>query len=240
MATLTRDAILGRALDMVGAPALNTNDRPAGTILSSALSVGWLQDILNLMAEQFPWAQAIKTATLVISAADVPYPADFILDVRDGVYLLNSLNPTVPNQRLKRTPYQQLLNRRVAFNVTGPPSRYAILPPNISFWRAPDTTYTATLAYYARPTVEVAGSIATFPDDVTLIEYIRFRALEWVRAVEPGSAIKYAMGRIAQFRKAGLGYEPEDSTIPFDSDQFIPQNDNVMGGWWMGPITQQF
>jgi hypothetical protein len=230
--------ILGRALDMVGAPALNTNDRPAGTILSTALSVGWLQDILNLMAEQFPWAQAIKTATLVISAQAVPYPADFILDVRDGVYLMNSANPTVPNQRIRRLPYQQMLNRMVALPTAGVPTRYTVLPPNISFWRTPDITYTATLAYYARPSVETAGTIATFPDDVTLIEYVRFRALEWIRAVDPGSALKYAMGRIAAFRKAGLGYEPEDTTIPFDSDQFIQMGD-LSATSWLGPLSNQ-
>ncbi len=242
MATLTRDVILGRALDMIGAPALNANDRPAGTILSTALTVGWLADFANLLAEQFPWAQAIKTAAVVIPTTGIinTVPADFILDVRNGLYLLNSQNPTTQNQRLTRTSYQKMLDRLVSIPTVGAPSRYTVLPPNIQVWKQPDITYNAVLAYYSRPAVASGSTIFTFPDDITLIEYVRIRGLEWVRdpKADPGEALKYAASRIAAFRKAGLGHEPEDDTIPFDRDQFIAMVDQS-SAQWLGPFSNQ-
>ena len=241
MATLTRDVILGRALDMVGAPALNNNDRPVGTILSTALSVGWLSDFVNLLAEQFPWAQAIKTQAVTIPTTGlVTLPADFILDVRNGLYLMNAANPTTQNQRLTRTSFQKMLDRQVSIPTVGAPSRYTVLPPTLQVWKTPDITSSGVLAYYARPAVAVGSTIFAFPDDVTLIEYVRLRGLEWIREAktEAGAALEYAKKRIADFRKSGLGHEPEDDTIPFDRDQFIAQGDQS-SAQWMGPFSNQ-
>lgn len=241
MATLTRDTILGRALDMVGSPALNNNDRPAGTILATALSVGWLADFVNLLAEHFPWAQALATANVTIPTTGVvPLPSDFILDVRNGLYLLNSANPTTQNQRLTWTSYQKMLDRLVSIPTTGAPSRYTVLPPNLRVWKTPDITYQAVLAYYARPAVASASTVFTFPDDITLIEYVRLRGLEWIREAktETGAALKYAEARVADFRKAGLGHEPEDDTIAFDRDQFITMGDQS-SAQWLGPFSNQ-
>lgn len=240
MATLTRDVILGRALDMIGAPALNANDRPAGTILSTALTVGWLADFVNLLAEQFPWAQELATATVVIPTTGViTPPSDFILDVRDGLYMMQTANPTVPNQRLRRASYQKLLTRLVAMPTPGVPTRYCYVGSTLRTWKVPDIPYSGQLAYYARPAVASGSTIFAFPDDITLIEYVRIRGLEWVRdpKADPGEALKYAGTRIAAFRKAGLGFEPEDDTIPFDGDQFIPMSDQS-SAQWLGPFSQ--
>src|SRR6266851_96647 len=192
---------------MVGAPALNNNDRPAGTIPTTGL---------------------------------IPLPADFILDVRDGLYLLNTSNPTTNNARLRRLSYQKMLSRLVTVPTAGVPVRYTVLPPNIRVWRTPDISYNAVLAYYARPAVGVSSTVFNFPDDVTLIEYVRLRGLEWIREAktEAGAALKYAEGRVADFRKAGLGHEPEDDTIPFDGDQFIVMADQS-SAQWLGPFSNQ-
>ena len=241
MATQTRDVILGTALDMIGSPALNANDRPAGSIVATALSVAWLRDILNLLAEQFPWAQAVKVASVSIPTSGlVTLPADFILDVRNGLYLLNSANPTTQNQRLTRTSYQKLLDRLVSVPMVGAPSRYGVVGSVIQVWKTPDIAYSAQLAYYSRPAVEISSTVAAFPDDVTLIEYVRLRGLEWVRddKTPPGTALKYAYSQVAKWRKSGLGYEPEDDTIPFDRDQFIAMGDQS-SAQRLGPFSNQ-
>lgn len=241
MATLTRDVILGRALDMIGAPALNANDRPAGTILPTALSVAWLADFVNLLAEQFPWAQALATAAVTIPTTGiVALPADFILDVRNGLYLLNTQNPTTQNQRLTRTSYQKMLDRLVSVPTIGAPSRYTVVGNTLKVWKTPDQQYNGQLAYYARPAVASGSTVFAFPDDITLIEYVRIRGLEWVRdpKADPGQALKYGASRIAAFRKAGLGFEPEDDTIPFDRDQFIAMGDQS-NALWLGPFSNQ-
>lgn len=239
MATLTRDQILGRALDMVASPALNNNDRPAGTIVGTALTIQWLQDALNLFGDEFPWAQQLTTAAITIPTSGlVPLPADFILDVRNGVYIAAGTS-TASARRMIRTSYQKMLSSIVGTPGTGAPSRYTVLPPNIRFWRTPDQSYPAVLAYYARQATLASGSVPIFPSDLPLIEYVRLRGLEWVRAVEMGSALKYAQQQIADLRKAGLGHEPEDDTIPFDPDQFIQMSD-AGGLSWLGPFSNQF
>jgi hypothetical protein len=242
MATLTRDTILGRALDMVGSPTLNNNDRPLGTITANALSASWLQDALNLFADEFPWAQIINTVNITIptsaSLAVSSVASDFILDVRNGIYMLNSANPTVASNRLTRTSYQKMLDRQVVIATVGPPSRYVIVGGNIKFWKIPDQAYSAVLAYYARPATLISSTIPYFPTDLPLIEYVRYRALEWIREEKPGAALTYALSQIADLRKSGLGMEPEDDTIPFDRDQFMPMIDSSTVAW-LGPFSNQ-
>lgn len=254
MATLQRDQILNTALDLVGAPSLNTNDRPSSTILNTsqadgrptALTVGWLRDILNVFAERYPWAQYIKTATITIAGGTATFtalPSDFILDVRDGIYL--PAQGATAAIRLMRTSWQKMIDRQVYIVGPGAPKRYTILnpgstgiTPNVQIWPTPDVNYTATLAYYSRPSVLNPTDVPAFPSDEVLIEYIRIKGLEWVRAVELGSAQKYAEARLADVRKAGLGFEPEDDTIPFDRNQFLLAGDP--NSWsWLGPFSNQ-
>jgi hypothetical protein len=244
MATLTRDAILNRALDMVAAPALNFNDRPNATIVSTAVSIMWLQDALNLFYDEFPLMQLVKLASVTLAAGASTFtpPSDFIYDVRDGLFLPSS-TPNGP-LRLQRTTYQQLLARVIFTDTTsagqGVPKRYAIMSPTvIQYWPTADVAYAAKLAYYARPASLAATDIpVTFPSDLPLVEYVRLRGLEWIRAIDNGSALKYVLSQIADLRKSGLGFEPEDSTIGFDTDQFIPGGSasSVMSGW-MGPFS---
>src|SRR5260370_5401545 len=126
MASLTRDPILGRALDMIGAPALNDNDRPAGTIVSTALSIGWLQDALNLFADEFPWAQMIAKQSITIApSAVVALPADFILDVRNGIYL--PVGGITPGGRIRRTSFQKFLSYSTSLVGPGSPRRYCVV-----------------------------------------------------------------------------------------------------------------
>lgn len=244
MATLTRDAILNRALDMIAAPALNFNDRPSATIVSTAISIMWLQDALNLFYDEFPWAQTLKTASVTLAAAANTFtpPADFIMDVRDGLYLPSST--TGGPLRLQRTPYGQLLARVIFTDTTsagqGIPKRYTVLSPtSIQYYPTADVAYAATIAYYARPAVLSATTVpVSFPSDLPLIEYVRLRGLEWIRAIDNGSALKYVLGQIADLRKSGLGFEPEDSTIAFDPDQFIPGGSaSGTASGWMGPFS---
>lgn len=235
MATLTRDVLLGRALDMIGAPSLNNNDRPAGTIVATALSLSWLQDALNLLADEFPWAQMVASASVSLTASAVlTLPADFILDVRDGLYIPSA--GSVAAVRLRRLAYQKLVNLQVYQPGTGTPRRYTALPPVMQLWPIPNQTYAAKLLYYARPAALGASSIPVFPSDLPLIEYVRYRGLEWIRSAPEGAALTYLQKQIADLRRSDLGFEPESDTIPFDQDQFIPMGDPSSSGW-MGPFS---
>lgn len=239
MATLTRDVLLGRALDMLGSPALNNNDRPAGTIVATAMTIGWLQDALNLLADEFPWAQNVKSAAVSLTASAVlTLPADFILDVRDGVSIpAGTANSAL---RLRRLAYQKLVNLQVYRTGTGVPKRYTCMgQTQMQVWPTPDQTYAGTLRYYARPAALASNGIPTFPSDLPLVEYVRYRGLEWIGKEKPGAALLYLQSQIADLRKSDLGFEPESDTIPFDGDQFIQMGD-VGYTTWMGPFSNQF
>lgn len=224
---LNRDQILVRGLDMVDSPSLDTKDRPSGAIIAGALSVGWLQDALDLFHNEFPWAGTVKSTAITLDTTGlVSVPADFILDVRNGITL------PAPNQRrLARLPLQKLISYQLADTTAGVPRGYTVTEPDLRIFPMPDKSYSATLWYYALPTVLSANTLPKFPSDWVLVEYVRLRGLEWLQKIAPGSAMAYAREQIAALRKSGLAGEPEDDEIPLDPLRFRPAGPSAPWDW---------
>lgn len=211
-----RDQILTRALDMVDSPSLNSRERPGGAI-SGSMTAGWLQDALDLFHHEFPWAGVVRKASVQIGTDGLmTLPSDFILDVRDGIVL-----GTNPSRRLARTSLQRFIDLQTVNTQAGDPLRYVVRPPQIEVLPAPRTATSATLWYYALPSVLTSNVVPTFPSDWVLIEYVRLRCKEWLNALPPGSAVAYARDEIARLRRTGLANEPEDDRIPLDRETFI-------------------
>jgi hypothetical protein len=236
----TRDAILLEALKMAEVPALNQSDVSTGnpytgTINSTAISLGWLQDYIDLFHARFPWA-SIVTSTPVSFTAHVntiPLPADFILDVRDG--LLITVGTRV--RRIRRRGFQNLLSLSLNQNECDPLA-YCVQSSNLLLGPTPDKAYSGLLWYYQLPSTLTGTTVPKFPSDLILIDCVRIRAMEWIRAAAPGSALAYAERQIAELRKSGLGYEPENEDLPFDRNVFLPGagGDGISSSAWLGEV----
>ena len=239
---LTRDQILLEALKMAEVPSLNqqdvSNGNPhTGTINVAAMSIGMLQQGLNLFYSQFPW-QATATSAAIAFVANVntvALPARFMLDVRDGVLVTVGVRV----RRLRRRGLQNL----ISYNLNarpGAPVMYCLQADQLLIAPTPDIAYTGTIWFYQRPADLTGSAIPVFPSDLILIEYVRIRALELTRQVPPGSALRYARAEILEMRKGGLAGEPENEDIPFDPTVFIPGAGQGYDGSssWMGETTR--
>ena len=172
---------------------------------------------------------------LVLASDNTKYlPADFMLDVRDGIVI------TISNRtfRLKRKSFQYWLSIYNAFLNTTTANLssggvYTII--NNMFKVAPLITaaQAATLWYYALPAVMTASSIPNFPDDWTLIEFVRLKALEWTRGIDVGVAQIYMQKELARLKSSGLLNDAEYDTIPLENNQVVPNTVNRNS--WMGP-----
>jgi hypothetical protein len=207
---LNRDQILIRALDLLDSSALDAKDRPSGTIVSTALTIGWLQEALDYFHKKFPYASTIATASLAIGegTVTVAQPADMILDYRNGIVLAND------EGRLQRRSLSHLLNRPIA--QVGPPSLYALRGNVIHLWPKPNKAYNATLYYYQLPATLAAGTIPSFPDDSVLTDYVWLKGREWHKDASPGSARAYAEQVVKSLQASGLGPEAEEDEISLD------------------------
>jgi hypothetical protein len=232
MNRLTRDQVLHRALDMIDAPVLDERDRPGGrgaAIAAGAMSIGWLQDALDYLHRRFPWSGTLTSADLTVGTnGTATLPADFITDVREGVVLTT---PTY--RRLQRISLQDLL--RADPTVTGDLVAYVITGATLRTWRRPTASTAVTLWYYALPAVLDAETVPTFPDDWTLVEYVRLRGREWIGALPDGTAMKYLQDVAARLQASGLGPEAEAATIPLDSSVFRATVRDPHD--WMGPTS---
>lgn len=222
-------------------PTLNlldvSNGNPVtGTINAAATSAAWLQNIVNYFLSFFPTAGNATSTSVTYTAGSttVAQPADFILDLRDG--LIITVNTT--QRRLKRRGLQDLIARSLNQNA-GAPSAYAVQGANLLVAPTPDITYAGTLWYWQRPAALSGSDVPVFPSDLVLVEYVRIMALEWIRALPPNAALSYADAQIVKMRKAGLGFESEHDTIPMDPTVFIPGAGEREAGswWWLGEIS---
>ena len=219
---LTRDQILLRGLALVDSPRLNELDQPtAGTITSSALSIGWLQDALDLAHNLYPMSGALTSTTFDIVAGTATYTIStiaptFILDFKNGVVL-----PT-DKGRLQRTSFNRILDYQVGTSSRSKPEQYAIQNGMLVLRPIPREAYTAvTLYYYSLPAVLGAATVPNFPNDLILVEYIHLRGKEWIREIGPGTAEKYLIDAVARLQKTGLGSEAEmDDVIGVDRSYF--------------------
>lgn len=220
---LTRNQILQHSLDMADSAVLDNHDRPGqGPIIQQAYSLRWLQDALDYFSHIFPWAYDLKEVELTVSSASVALPVDFIIDMKDGV--------AIDGKRVWRRSAQELFDLKIQ-GKSGKPCIYNIQPPNIKFAPTPDTTYIATLAYYALPDIIGSCEYPLFPSDWILIEYVRLRALEFLRVLPPGSAMTYAKQMVVELQKSGFANEPEYTSVPLDPYNFSPGGSYDRNGW---------
>lgn len=179
----------------------------------------------------FPWAGIVKSTPVTISAESTTLPSDFIMDVRDGLLI------TTPSTRLRRWSLPRHIQAGLSLgSSTGTPKRYTITPPSLLVYPTPDVAYAGKLWYYALPTVLGPTTVPNFPSDWVLVEYVRFRGLEWGNRAPAGSAEQFAAQAVSVLRRSGLAFESEVDAIPLDADSFRGvggQNDYS----WMGQTT---
>ncbi len=238
MNRLTRDQILIRALDNVDSPTLNAKERPSGSILPTAMSIGWLQEGLDFFHTRFPFGSTIQSTTITWVTGQESYalPTTFIQDYRDGVLHASDQG------RMIRKGFGYLLDiANATTSQQGKPSFYAIVGSNLYVRPLPSSDWgglTATLYYYGLPAVLTASSVPSFPSDLVLVRYVYLRGLEWTRSVPPGTAEQYAIQVVADLQKQGIGNEAEDSQIPFDRSAFPGSRPGNDPNSWMGnPIV---
>jgi hypothetical protein len=224
---LNRDQLIARALDEIDSVALDAHDRPGGSVLATnAFTIAWLQDGLDTFHRIFPMAGRLTSQSITLTSTGVlTLPTDFIIDVKDGIL--------IPEHKVRvlRKGFQESLNYDLR-GITGSnePCYYTKQGNVIRFTPRPSDTVTATLWYYALPAVLDENDVPDFPDDWTLIEYIRLRGMEHIKALPPGSAQKYVNEAIATLRSAQLFGEPEHDTFPLDPIQF-PRNAGGAYDW---------
>lgn len=179
---------------------------------------------------KFPFAGAIKTTTLnfVASTRSYALPADFVLDVRNGIILADDKG------RLRRWGLNRLLKYPRASTSNGQPRRYVILTPNVEVYPAPDKAYTGTLYYYSLPAALGATTIPNFPSDWILVEYVVLRGREWLQQVPPGTALGFAAKFTADLQKSGIGNEAEDDEMDIDEERWASGLEAADPNRWMG------
>ena len=214
---------------MADSSVLEEHDYPGGVVASNAFGIEWLQEALDYFHHRFPWAGIVANTTLTLSTQKVAFPTDFVLDVRDGLTISTANGGS---GRLRRRSLQDVIGLSIEAQ-TGTPLIYGVQDPNLFLYPTPDKSYTATLWYYKLPVVMTATTKPNFPDDWTLIEYIRLRALEWIRVLPPGVALEYAKKACGDLLKTGMGREPEHSDLQLDSRYF--GHTGRRDAWsWMG------
>ncbi len=220
MNRLQRDEIINKALDLADSSVLDAKDRPSSpTIESSALSLDWLQEVLDLFAKRFPFSLNLTEAPISIAENDTSFsvPSDFIIDYRNGVILAEDQG------RLLRRSLNTILHQTVGTTsspVLGVPSIYAVRGNTIKFAPKAQKSYSATLHYYSLPAVIASDGVPFFPDDYILVHYVWIKAQEWHRVVPIGTALQYSEDRIKDLQKAGIGLEAEPTEIELDKGTF--------------------
>jgi hypothetical protein len=232
----TRDEVLHTALDMADVATLEVHDRPDGVILPKAHSIKWLQNMLDMFYNRYPFAgEVVKAAMLVQAhqedvllatppevipgeiAPSLYLPHDFAIDVTDGLIIPYGESTFY---RVKKIAFQPWLRVQTFYrSAQAPQARvlyYTIINNRIKTVPLIAQSVLADLWYYRLPPVLEANDIPRFPDDWTLIEYVRLRAMEWVRhpAVPIGTAKAYAEAELSADRQAGLLQRSEEDQLP--------------------------
>lgn len=232
---LTRDQVIGKALNLADIPALDAHDRSNGSAIdATAFMIDWLQEIVDWFHAQIPMAGLLTGATITITTTgSVALPSDFLIDLRDGIFL--TADPRVRLTRVAGQEYVQRLTLLASTTPTSPPIFYFVLPPNVLFINrnggTPDKSYAAQFWYYALPAALATGTVPNFPSDLILVEYLKLKAQEWCRSIQPGTAEAYAKTRVADLQKNGLFMEPESDTIPLDPRRFVGAGSATPWGW---------
>jgi len=238
----TRDEIISQGIELSASATIIQHDLGGGLVSPNAYSIKWLQNALDMFHKRYPFSSDVQSVALTIpmnsydayltSDSNKYRPTDYMIDVRDGI-VCNIRNQSY---RLKRLSFQYWLNNTVrnTLQTTTQPTIYCTV--NNRFKVAPLLTQAqaATLWYYALPTLLDANDIPNFPDEWVLIEFVRLKALEWTRSIEPGTAQVYMTKELARLRSTGLLDDTEYEVIPLENNQVIPDGALVNRNAWMG------
>jgi hypothetical protein len=210
MNRLTRDQILIRALDLADSAVLDNHDRPAATIVSTAFTIGWLQEALDYFAKKFPFSQDITSTPISITASSTSFalPSDFVLDYKNGIVLDSDQG------RMQRRGLSYLLG--ISTSSTGTPRFYSVRGSTVEFRFKASQAFTGTLWYYKLPAVLAAADVPAFPDDSVLTDYVWLKCQEYHRVVQTGTARAYADKIIKELQASGIGNEAEEDQIELD------------------------
>jgi len=235
----TRDQLIIKAITMSQAGNVERHDCPDGVVLPDAYSIGWMQDILDWWYHMFPFSSTVTKVSLNCTANSdsITLPSDFILDVRNGYHVQRTPGDNLSFQKVFRIPLQKFINRQLYYQGASNikfPSYYNIQGRIMKIVPTPIISTVGQLWYYKLPTVLGTDDIPDFPNDYVIVEYLRIRALEFVRVHDPGTAQKFCDKIVGSMKAAGLMNEPEDDEIPFDDLVNRPSPGHLNTYSWMG------
>jgi len=241
----TRDEIIIQGIELSSSPTLLKHDMPGGVVASDAYAIKWLQNALDMFHRKYPFSSDVQNVSMYIGANTTDMvlasdhslykPNDFIIDVRNGV--ICTIN--TQSYRLERKAFQSwlqfsLVNQRA---VTKRPNIYTIINNRFKIAPVVSEPLLATLWYYALAPALEPDDAVNFPDEWSLIEFIRLKALEWVRSIEIGTAQVYMQKELARLRSSGLLNESEYEVMPLENNQvFIEGVGADYRNSWMGPL----
>src|SRR6266446_2656558 len=186
----TRDEIIVQGLELADCGTLNQHDMPGGLVSPTAHSVKWLQNAMDMFHRKYPFATDIQDISITIpvgnlnsyltSTPSLYLPSDFIIDVRDGIDIVTN-NSTYS---LKRLSYQYWRKFQVQSQISNSPRYYSIVSGKIKVLPLLSVSTPATLHYYALAPAFKAEDKINFPDEWSLIEFIKLKALEHVRFID--------------------------------------------------------
>jgi len=238
----TRDEILTQGLDLASSPTVDAHDRPGGVIQENAYSIKWLQNALDMYHKRYPFSTDVTSVAIampggstdvVLASDSTKYvPTDFMIAVRNGLIV----NVAGQLLRVRETSFQYWLNFYNTF-INSPaqwPMRYTFINSRLKIAPLLSASQAGTLWYYKQPAKLEADSEPSFPDEWTLIEFVRLKAQEWTRSIDPGTAQMYMQKELGRLRSAGLLHNTEYDSIPIENNQAF--TDTMIGNnyAWMG------
>lgn len=232
MNRLSRDEIIHTALDMADIATLDAKDRPDGVLLPKAISINWLQQAMDAFYKRFPFATDVVTTSMLYPAntdrllwaedTTKQMPPDFTLDLRDG--LLLQPGPDQIIGRLRQRSIQAYINVQLQYqHYRGQyPVCYAVFgEDHIKVAPVSETTYSLTMWYYRQPPPLTAEQKPQGFDEWCLVEYVRIRALEWIRLLPPDSAKQYLNKELSSLKSIGLLNNSEYEKLPLQNTVFL-------------------
>lgn len=243
MGRYTRDEVLLQGLDLAASPIVSKHDAPGGVISPDAYSIKWLQNALDYFHRKFPFANDIvedlpmivqpNTGILVLASDPTKYlPTDFILDVRNGIFIQDGTS----RYRIVRKDFQRRMQGKMNYQgVTNNTQVFLYTLVNNKILTLPVVTESkqAFLNYYALPPVLEAEDNCNFPDEFVLIEFIRIKTLEWSKVEKVGTAQLYLQSQLGALRASGLLHDPEyNDAIPIENNQVVLGSGDYTS--WMG------
>lgn len=244
----SRDKLINIALNIVQLDNLIVHDVPHGVVQPDAFSLQWLQDILDFWYHMVPFSATVVKVPLNATPNQdyIILPEDFIVDVRHG-YLVETIvgNPHSMQRRL-RLPFQRFLSRSISLQGSSNvqfPTHYCVNGKSSNDRQLLRITPTPTIPtvgviwYYQMPPLLRAGDKPAFPSDYVIVEYIRIRALEWARILDPGTAVSFCDRILKAMKANGLMNEPEDDEISNDETRYpTSSSDGLEAYRWMGHV----